>query len=186
MDLDNLELEVKKSSRFILLAMFSAPLSYLVWFSLHGQTMSTSTADWGTFGDFIGGVLNPLVAFFAFYWLTKSIKIQKEELSETKNALRDTSEEQKEQTRLNLLSIKIQSLNLELGYINTKMTDHNSYINQLATQAQNKGINYTVVTNTGENKKIEDILPSLHKIMQELSNRQQEILSEIDIISKQI
>lgn len=45
---------------------------------------------WGQFGDFIGGILNPLVALFALYWLTRSIGIQREELAATKQELADT------------------------------------------------------------------------------------------------
>jgi hypothetical protein len=47
--------------------------------------------------------LNPLVAFFAFYWLTESVRIQKKELSDTRSALQKTSEAQEEQAKLTLI-----------------------------------------------------------------------------------
>lgn len=68
--------------------------AYLVNFSLvHNSGVSASQADWGQFGDFVGGLLNPLVAFFAFYWLTESVRIQKQELSATRAALEAASQE---------------------------------------------------------------------------------------------
>lgn len=58
---------------------------------------TNNAATWGAFGDFIGGILNPLVAFFALYWLTRSIKIQREELSATKAELAQAKLAQQDQ-----------------------------------------------------------------------------------------
>ena len=41
------------------------------------QEPAIDASKWGEFGDFFGGILNPLVAFAAFYWLTQSVKLQK-------------------------------------------------------------------------------------------------------------
>lgn len=71
--------------------------SYLIYFGMIlGQMPAEDAEKWGQFGDFIGGVLNPIVAFAAFYWLTQSVKIQKLELFETKQALQDAAKAQKE------------------------------------------------------------------------------------------
>lgn len=71
--------------------------AYLLYFGMVlGQMPSEDAEKWGQFGDFIGGLLNPIVAFGAFYWLTQSVKIQKLELYETKKALQDAAEAQKE------------------------------------------------------------------------------------------
>lgn len=64
---------------------------YIGWFLLHGNSLSTNNADWAAFGDYIGGLLNPVIAFFAFYWLTVSIRIQKVEMKETREALEVSS-----------------------------------------------------------------------------------------------
>ncbi|MDI1229541.1 MAG: hypothetical protein PSU93_00120 [Methylobacter sp.] len=31
------------------------------------QNLSKDTGNWGTFGDYVGGILNPVIAAFAFY-----------------------------------------------------------------------------------------------------------------------
>ena len=71
--------------------------AYLIYFSMVlGQIPAKDAEKWGQFGDFIGGLLNPIVAFAAFYWLTQSVKMQKQELHETKMALKDAAKAQKE------------------------------------------------------------------------------------------
>jgi len=39
--------------------------------------LSMDNDDWGTFGDYIGGVLNPLIAGFVFYYVVKTYELQK-------------------------------------------------------------------------------------------------------------
>lgn len=93
MDLEYLAKEVTRSRKFVLGVAVVAPAAYGLWFFvINNSQLSTHTGDWGAFGDFVGGLVNPLVAFFAFYWLTKSVLIQKEELSETRCALVECSE----------------------------------------------------------------------------------------------
>ncbi|EJE52167.1 hypothetical protein PMI14_03145 [Acidovorax sp. CF316] len=60
-------------------------------------------SKWGQFGDFIGGFLNPLVAFAAFYWLTQSVKLQKKELVDTRAALEEQAEAAAASVRLQAL-----------------------------------------------------------------------------------
>lgn len=67
---------------------------YVLWFSYHEEVLSTNSGDWGTFGDFIGGVANPLVALMAFFWLTVSVKLQAYEMKETRKAFQQSSNEQ--------------------------------------------------------------------------------------------
>jgi hypothetical protein len=57
---------------------------------------TTKKADWGTFGDFIGGTLNPIFALFSLFAIIYTIKIQTEELELSREELRETKEELKE------------------------------------------------------------------------------------------
>lgn len=69
--------------------------TYLIYFGVHlGQSAATDASTWGTFGDFVGGLMNPVVAFAAFFWLTESVKIQKQELADTRAELSKASEAQ--------------------------------------------------------------------------------------------
>ncbi len=68
---------------------------YFVYFGLtFGQPATTDRSHWGTFGDFFGGLMNPIVAFAAFYWLTQSVKLQKQELADTRRELKNAADAQ--------------------------------------------------------------------------------------------
>lgn len=98
MDQEKLEKGVKIAKNISIAVIFLVPLSYFCWFYLKNQQpISLNSADWGAFGSFFGGILSPVIALFAFYWLTQSILIQKKELSETQNVLKATENVQKEQ-----------------------------------------------------------------------------------------
>jgi NhaP-type Na+/H+ and K+/H+ antiporter len=54
----------------------------------------------GAFGDFIGGLLNPVVAFLAFLLLARSLRIQGYELSQATSAFKESAISQNEQAKL--------------------------------------------------------------------------------------
>ncbi|EEZ80896.1 hypothetical protein HUO05_25700 (plasmid) [Vibrio alginolyticus] len=98
LEISDLAKSIKRAKilAFSLIALI--PTVYLVWFYfINNLPLSTDSSIWGTFGDFIGGILNPLIALLAFYWLTQSVLIQKTELSETQKVLKETEKAQKEQ-----------------------------------------------------------------------------------------
>lgn len=64
----------------------------ILYFSNFHVSVSTENGDWGTFGDFIGGILNPIIASFALYWLITSVNLQIQELKKTNDALAKTVE----------------------------------------------------------------------------------------------
>jgi len=62
----------------------------------HGE-LSVDNTDWGVFGDYIGGTLNPLISGFAIYWIIKTYNLQKKELFESRTILQGQSEALKKQ-----------------------------------------------------------------------------------------
>jgi hypothetical protein len=115
LDLEGLEKSINRAKLIAALVFFLIPISYFLWFWIfQDQSFSQSSGDWGTFGDFVGGVLNPLIAFFAFYWLTQSIKLQRQELGETKDALIKSSEAQNMQVQNQVLANKLLLLDSKL------------------------------------------------------------------------
>lgn len=83
------------------------------------EGISTDHTEWGTFGDFMGGTLNPIFAIFSLAAILYTIKIQTEELElsrkeleATRDELRKSSEAQQEQSdsfKIQNESIKLQS-----------------------------------------------------------------------------
>ena len=47
-------------------------------------TLSASRADWGTYGDFVGGMLNPIFSFLAFIGVVLTVVLQARQLDEVK------------------------------------------------------------------------------------------------------
>jgi hypothetical protein len=79
----------------VVLGPIAAVTIYFIWFSsINNQLLSKNSADWGVFGDFVGGVANPLVAFFALMWLIRSVTIQREELRATRKELKEAADAQ--------------------------------------------------------------------------------------------
>lgn len=80
--------------------------------------LTTDPAGWGSFGDYIGGILNPFIALFAFYWLTSSIRTQVKELTDSREQFENISNKQQEQIALqNFESLFFQLLNTKQNEI---------------------------------------------------------------------
>ncbi|MFZ2170358.1 MAG: hypothetical protein WAW61_12055, partial [Methylococcaceae bacterium] len=60
----------------------------LYLFNFH-YGLSINNDDWGTFGDYFGGILNPVIAVFVLYLVVETYKLQKTELQETKRLIND-------------------------------------------------------------------------------------------------
>lgn len=99
--------------KFALIATFSILILNLI---LRSDFLGSSSWKLGDFGDFFGGVLNPILTFLMFIGLIITIIMQKTELSmargefqRTADALKDQSESSKKQmvenTFFNLLKI---------------------------------------------------------------------------------
>lgn len=89
-----LERRVRNARVVVGIAFFLVVAVYFVrFFWVSKEPISNDQAHWGQLGDYIGGLLNPLVALFAFYWLTESVRLQTQELEETRRTLKDTLKE---------------------------------------------------------------------------------------------
>ena len=96
-------------------------LVVVLYLFLGDKTLPASAQTWGTFGDFIGGILNPIFALFAFYWLTYSVRLQIKELKDTRielqkaaNAQVETAKHQENIAKLEEQNVKTQQNIFEL------------------------------------------------------------------------
>jgi len=85
----------------------------IYFINFHGQ-LHSDQGTWGTFGDFVGGTLNPVLAALAFYWLTSSIRLQLQELRDTRDVLKETSDHQKTIALLEEQNVNTQQKILQL------------------------------------------------------------------------
>jgi uncharacterized membrane protein len=112
--------------RYIIIAVIMIiTILAFYFYNFSGRELSTIHSDWGTFGDYMGGTLNPLLAFLSLIALLTTIQIQSKELRATTTEMSNSSAALQEQSQ----SIKLQ--NFENTFF--KMIDvHNSIIFDLA------------------------------------------------------
>ena len=79
--------------------------------------LSEDPAVWGQFGDYIGGVLNPLCAYMAFIWLARSYMLQKSELAETRIALEHSQQAQQLQAETSYAASRIEATNIHINVL---------------------------------------------------------------------
>lgn len=95
--------------------------AYFVFFVLiHHIGVSSDPGDWGTLGDYFGGLLNPVISFATLVVAYAVWKQQKEELKATKEALEEqakTAEQQRQEQRFfDLLRVYNQTLDSHTWY----------------------------------------------------------------------
>lgn len=95
--------------------------AYVIYFWTLPRTNDPD--KWGTFGDYFGGLMNPLVAFAAFYWLTQSVKLQKKELAETKAALVESASAQTLLVENGRLAVRLSALTALVNAANDEVAD---------------------------------------------------------------
>jgi len=70
--------------KLLLVALVPLGLCTLAYFIRFGYFLkypiSSNQGDWGTFGDFIGGILNPIYGFLAFAGVVYTVLLQKDQI----------------------------------------------------------------------------------------------------------
>jgi uncharacterized membrane protein len=56
-------------------------------YNFHDSGMSNKSGDWGTLGDYFGGILNPIISTITLFFVAKTYMTQRNELIETKKEM---------------------------------------------------------------------------------------------------
>ncbi|MFY7005183.1 hypothetical protein [Acinetobacter pittii] len=96
-DLEKIDQDINFHRILVVLIIFVVFFFYLIM--MKRLNLPTEVESWGTVGDFFGGILNPIFALFAFYWLTYSVRLQIKELKETREELKKAATAQEESAR---------------------------------------------------------------------------------------
>lgn len=167
---------------WILLGLFLFIICILYLIQFHSFPWSQNPGDWGTIGDYFGGMLNPLVSALALFFLIKAYVTQKEELRETRRVLEETeksnkklSESQEKLVAIQyLMSIinccyqKIEYLHKELSRCTDAIVNNRNTIdregNDLNTDKDTKNYRFKLIKEINElNKSIEKLTLQLNK-----------------------
>lgn len=87
------------------------------------RSISDSPADWGVFGDYLGGTLNSAFSFFSFLALLYTIFLQQKELALTRDELKASTKAQIDASIFAGEQNKITSLQLTNAKNNEKKND---------------------------------------------------------------
>lgn len=110
---------------------------YTIYFGMVlGQMPAKDAEKWGQFGDFVGGLLNPVVAFAAFYWLTQSVKIQKTELELARKAAEESSIALQQQVLVSRESVHIAAATALLNTHQQEIEGRQHQINAMRAQQE--------------------------------------------------
>lgn len=93
----------------IWLAIFLLLTALFLYFTHFSGNLSNTQSAWGTFGDYMGGTLNPLFALLSLFAIIYTIRIQTEELELTRGEMKKSNKSQEEQS----LSLKKQNAFIE-------------------------------------------------------------------------
>lgn len=127
--------------------------------------LSESYSDWGTFGDFFGGTLNPILSFLGLIALLSTIKLQIRELKETRIEFKRSADAQQGSKEALDLQAKMQKRQQFENTFFSLLNQHNSSLNIVSGLMRDKNFN-----NINIEQKIEKSLqePSIRKANQKL------------------
>jgi len=188
MDFEALDKHLRVSLRLLAVVAVLAIAGYFTWFGLIlEEPLSTDTGTWGVFGDFVGGLLNPLVAACALYWLTMSVRLQKHELAAarkelamTRSELATASTAQKEQARLAMLATQINSLTIRLSAVSTELANTHERVNYVLERMDERGPSTAIYENSGGfSSPAISVLKMLENKSKRLEKMREAILSEL-------
>ncbi|WNB77610.1 hypothetical protein [Methylomonas koyamae] len=124
--MDNSDKSTKSDSNDINTKWFVAFLCLIVaivfgcYFFNFNDQLSDKNEVWGTFGDYIGGMLNPAMASFAFYLIAKTYELQKDELKKTRELLKVSTIAQEKQLILAALTTSLSSTLTRIGVLSSE------------------------------------------------------------------
>lgn len=150
--------------------------SYVVFFAfLMEYPLSTDPSIWGAFGDFVGGLLNPVIAFAAFVWLARSVHIQQKELGDTRKALADATIAQQEQAEHADNTAKLEAIKMEFQFINQQI----EYLQQCHTNdAREREERISKGYGTASYQHLDESIGRLQDTLKELEDKQRTLVEE--------
>lgn len=112
-DLEKIDRDINSHRSLVKYLILLVALFYVA-IATNQVPLSESLEQWGTFGDFFGGILNPIFALFAFYWLTYSVRLQIKELKETREELSKAALAQQESARHQEAIARLEGENIKI------------------------------------------------------------------------
>ncbi len=125
--------------------------------------IANDSATWGTFGDYLGGTLNPIISFLALIGLLYTIHQQAQEMQATREELKQAAEQQRQQVEQQSRQSEIFNLQQFESTFFSLLEQHNKAIERIDVESIYKELHNIY------NNKIDQI--TTRKPSEELSNK---------------
>ncbi|RKV67958.1 MAG: hypothetical protein D8H97_37520 [Neisseria sp.] len=102
---------------------------YIAYFK--NLSITNDSATWGTFGDYLGGTLNPIISFLALIGLLYTIHQQAQEMQATREELKQAAEQQRKQVEQQSRQSEIFNLQQFESTFFSLLEQHNKIIENL-------------------------------------------------------
>lgn len=102
--------------------------------------IANDSATWGTFGDYLGGTLNPIISFLALIGLLYTIHQQAQEMQATREELEQAAEQQRQQVEQQSRQSEIFNLQQFESTFFSLLEQHNKAIERINVESINKSI----------------------------------------------
>ena len=133
---------------------------YIAYFK--NLSITNDSATWGTFGDYLGGTLNPIISFLALIGLLYTIHQQAQEMQATREELKQAAEQQRQQVEQQSRQSEIFNLQQFESTFFSLLEQHNKVVERIEVESIYEELHNIY------NKKIDQI--TTRKPSEELSN----------------
>lgn len=138
----------------LVLSLVSSGIAIYFYSATFGGTITADHGEWGTFGDFFGGTLNPIFSFLALLALLLTIILQSKELKLSTTEFAKSAEALEEQSK----SIRIQNFEntfFKLISLHNEIVDSLEYLSMRKRKCFSQYIKSLELYKTG-NKPVDD------------------------------
>ena len=149
---------------FALLAFFFVLGVYIYYFN--ALSIIKDTATWGTFGDYFGGTLNPIISLLALIGLLYTIHQQAQEMKATREELKQASEQQRKQVEQQSRQSEIFNLQQFESTFFSLLEQHNNILEKIIVN--NNKIKITMISSLNEKCKKYEKCSILYKKYKEI------------------
>ena len=156
-----------KPNRLLWILGIAAVAAFLIVLGLYisyfkNLSVTNDSATWGTFGDYLGGTLNPIISFLALIGLLYTIHQQAQEMQATREELKQAAEQQRQQVEQQNRQSEIFNLQQFESTFFSLLEQHNKVVERIEVESIYEELHNIY------NKKIDQI--TTRKPSEELSN----------------
>jgi len=106
---------------------------YIAYFK--NLSVTNDSATWGTFGDYLGGTLNPIISFLALIGLLYTIHQQAQEMQATREELKQAAEQQRQQVEQQSRQSEIFNLQQFESTFFSLLEQHNKAVEKIEAES---------------------------------------------------